>query len=98
VVQLIDYLKESTMLEAQKVSINEIRAWRKQIENGDLSDVGEVYLQLAKRGYHYAKWAYGVASADTLTGNGALEFMQAVAKEHHHILTDDETNKIRCAG
>ncbi|PIT56305.1 hypothetical protein BHC44_01200 [Snodgrassella alvi] len=83
------------MLEAQKVSAAEIKAWREQILNGDLSDVGEVYQQLAKRGYHYAKWAYGVASADTLTGNGALEFMQAVAKEHHHILTDDETNKIR---
>ena len=24
------------MFEAQKVSVNEIRAWRKQIENGDL--------------------------------------------------------------
>ncbi|PIT20764.1 calcium-binding protein [Snodgrassella communis] len=83
------------MLEAQKVSAAEIRAWRKQIENGDLSDVGAVYLQLAKRGYHYAKWAYGVASADTITGNGALEFMQAVANEHNHILTADETNKIR---
>jgi hypothetical protein len=98
VVQLINYRKEITMFEAQKVSVNEIRAWREQIENGDLSDAGEVYLQLAKRGYYYAKWAYGVASADTITGNGALEFMQAVAKEHHHILTADETNKIRCAG
>ncbi|PIT47598.1 calcium-binding protein [Snodgrassella alvi] len=83
------------MLEAKKVSAAEIRAWREQILNGDLSDVGEVYQRLAKRGYHYAQWAYGVASADTITGNGALEFMQAVAKEHHHILTDDETNKIR---
>ncbi|WP_255454446.1 hypothetical protein ABX042_14365 [Snodgrassella alvi] len=36
------------MLEAQKVSAAEIRAWRKQIENGDLSDVGAVYQQLAK--------------------------------------------------
>jgi hypothetical protein len=36
------------MLEAKKVSAAEIRAWRKQIENGDLNDVGEVYLQLAK--------------------------------------------------
>ena len=43
------------MLEAQKVSKSEIQAWRKQIENGDLSDVGAVYQQLAKRGYHYAK-------------------------------------------
>ncbi|KDN13750.1 hypothetical protein SALWKB29_2216 [Snodgrassella communis] len=42
VVQLIDYRKESTMLEAEKVSRNEIDLWRKQIENGDLSDVGEV--------------------------------------------------------
>ncbi|WP_367416547.1 hypothetical protein [Snodgrassella alvi] len=85
------------MLEAQKVSKSEIEAWRKQIENGDLSDVGAVYQQLAKRGYHYAKWAYGVASADSITGNGALEFMQAVANEHNHILTADETNKICCA-
>jgi hypothetical protein len=30
------------MFEAQKVSRNEIQAWRKQIENGDLSDVGAV--------------------------------------------------------
>jgi hypothetical protein len=45
------------MFEAQKVSVNEIRAWREQIENGDLSDIGAVYLQLAKRGYHYAQWA-----------------------------------------
>ena len=82
------------MLEAQKVSISEIQAWRKQIENGDLSDVGAVYQQLAKRGYHYAKWAYGVASADSITGNGALEFMQSVAKEHNHTLTTDETNNV----
>ena len=86
------------MLEAQKVSRSEIQVWRKQIENGDLSDVGAVYQQLAKRGYHYAKWAYEVASADSITGNGALEFMQAVANEHNHILTTDESNKIRRAG
>lgn len=86
------------MLEAQKVSRSEIQAWRKQIENGDLSDVGAVYQQLAKRGYHYAKWAYGVASADSITGNGALEFMQAVANEHNHILMGNDINKICCAG
>ncbi|PIT61553.1 hypothetical protein BHC47_11710 [Snodgrassella alvi] len=86
------------MLEAQKVSVAEIRAWREQILNGDLSDVGAVYQQLAKRGYHYAEWAYGVASANSITGNGALEFMQTVANKHNHILTTDDTNKIRRAG
>ena len=86
------------MLEAQKVSVAEIRTWREQILNGDLSDVGAVYQQLAKRGYHYAKWAYGVASADSITGNGALEFMQAVANEHNHILMGNDINKICCAG
>ena len=83
------------MFEAQKISKSQIKAWREQIENGDLSDAGEVYLQLAKRGYYYAKWAYGVESADTITGHGALEFMQAVATEKQHILTQDQTNKIR---
>ncbi|KEQ01662.1 hypothetical protein SASC598J21_005630 [Snodgrassella alvi SCGC AB-598-J21] len=85
------------MLEAQKVSKSEIEAWRKQIENGDLSDVGAVYQQLAKRGYHYAEWAYGVASANTITGNGALEYMQTVANKNNHTLTTDEINKIRRA-
>jgi hypothetical protein len=83
------------MFEAQKVSVNEIRTWRNRIKNGDLSDVGAVYQQLAERGYHYASWAYGVESADTITGHGALEFMQAVATEKQHILTQDQTNKIR---
>ncbi|WP_275421225.1 calcium-binding protein, partial [Snodgrassella gandavensis] len=83
------------MFEAQKISKSQIKAWREQIENGDLSDAGEVYLQLAKRGYYYAKWAYGVESADTITGHGALEFMQAVATEKQQILTFDKTNKIR---
>ncbi|WP_180296595.1 hypothetical protein [Snodgrassella alvi] len=36
------------MLEAKKVSKSEIQAWRKQIENGDLNDVGKVYQHLAK--------------------------------------------------
>ena len=53
-----------------------------------------MYQQLAKRGYHYAKWAYGVVSADTFIGNGALEFIQSVAKEHNHTLTTDETNNV----
>ncbi len=30
------------MLEAEKVSAAEIKAWREQILNGDLSDVGAV--------------------------------------------------------
>ena len=30
------------MFEAQKISKSQIKAWRKQIENGDLSDVGVV--------------------------------------------------------
>ncbi|WP_239423973.1 hypothetical protein [Snodgrassella communis] len=83
------------MFEAQKVSRSEIQAWRNRIKNGDLSDVGAVYQQLAERGYHYASWAYGVESADTITGHGALEFMQAVATEKQHILTQDQTHKIR---
>ena len=53
-----------------------------------------MYQQLAKRGYHYAKWVYGVASADSITGNDALEFIQSVAKEHNHTLTTDETNNV----
>ena len=39
----------------------------------------------------------GVASANTITGNGALKFMQAVANEHNHILMGNDINKICCA-
>lgn len=38
---------------------------------------------------------FGVATADTLTGNGALQFMQAVAKDHKQKLPQARVDSVR---
>lgn len=83
------------MSQPQVLTKKEIDTWSEQIETGELSAIGEVYQALAKKGYDYAQWAFGVATADTLTGNGALQFMQAVAKDHKQKLPQARVDSVR---
>ncbi|MCX8749086.1 hypothetical protein J3U75_06775 [Snodgrassella sp. B3088] len=53
----------------------ELDAWNKKIKTGNLAAIGEVYQALREKGYDYAGWAIGVATGDSITGNGALAFM-----------------------
>lgn len=41
-----------------------------------------IYQELSNLGYGYAGWGYGVATGETLTGQGALLFMQSVAEKN----------------
>lgn len=40
-----------------------------------------IYQELSDLGYGYAGWGYGVATGETITGQGALLFMQSVAEK-----------------
>ena len=40
-----------------------------------------IYQELSDFGYGYAGWGYGVATGETITGQGALLFMQSVAEK-----------------
>jgi len=64
------------MSQPQVLTKEQLKAWSEQIKTGELSAIGEVYQALAKKGYDYAQWAFGVATADTLTGNGAFQFQK----------------------
>ncbi|WP_275415066.1 calcium-binding protein [Snodgrassella communis] len=83
------------MSQPQVLTKEQLRAWSEQIKTGKLSAIGEVYQALAQKGYDYAHWALGVATADTITGNGALQFMQAVAKDHKQKLPQARVDSVR---
>ncbi|WP_275421283.1 calcium-binding protein [Snodgrassella gandavensis] len=83
------------MSQPQVLTKEQLKAWSEQIKTGKLSAIGEVYQALAQKGYDYAHWALGVATADTLTGNGALQFMQAVAKDHQQKLPQARVDSVR---
>ncbi|MCX8753786.1 hypothetical protein [Snodgrassella sp. B3837] len=73
----------------------ELDAWNKKIKTGNLAAIGEVYQALRDKGYDYAGWAIGVATGDSITGNGALAFMQAVAKDNKQVLTQARVDSVR---
>ncbi|WP_370389700.1 hypothetical protein [Snodgrassella alvi] len=73
----------------------ELDALNKKIKTGNLAAIGEVYQALREKGYDYAGWAIGVATSDSITGNGALAFMQAVAKDNKQTLTQARVDSVR---
>lgn len=83
------------MSQPQILTKEQLNSWNQKIKTGNLSAIGEVYQILKKKGYDYAAWAIGVATGDSITGNGALEYMQAVAKGHKQILTQARIDSVR---
>lgn len=83
------------MSQPQILTKEQLSSWNQKIKTGNLSAIGEVYQILKKKGYDYAAWAIGVATGDSITGNGALEYMQAVAKGHKQILTQARIDSVR---
>lgn len=83
------------MSQPAQLTKQELDAWNKKIKTGNLTAIGEVYQALRERGYDYAGWAIGVATGDSITGNGALAFMQAVAKDNKQVLTQARVDSVR---
>ena len=65
----------------QAISEIDIKRYKDRIKKSGVCGVKAVYLDLQKKGYTYAGWAYGVASGSTITGQAALDFMQQVERE-----------------
>ena len=83
------------MSQPQILTKEQLNSWYQKIKTGNLSAIGEVYQTLQEKGYDYSAWAIGVATGDSITGNGALEFMQTVAKDHKQILTQARIDSVR---
>lgn len=84
------------MLVAQNITIEQIKAYKYILNVQGITAVGTIYQALSSKGYGYAGWAYGVSSGDSVTGNGALDYMKTVRKASGlPPLTDTEVNNIR---
>ena len=73
----------------QKVTIQELKAYRQNIENAGtlgkkLQAVIDMYSDMQAKGYTYAGWAKGVAAEDTITGKSAIQFMKNSAVQYQN--------------
>ncbi len=62
----------------QAITQAQIQSYRDLVEEQGINAVAAIYQALADKGHGYAGWAYGVATGDSITGHGALDYMMAV--------------------
>ena len=74
------------------LSSQDIDRYRKQINQNGITGVVKVYTELLDKGYDYAGWAKGVATADTVTGRAAILFMKNTSGKE---FSKEELNGIR---
>lgn len=58
------------------ITVAQLEQYRQQIRSGGVDGAAQVYASLYAQGYNYAGWAGGVAEGNTLSGVGALSFIQ----------------------
>ena len=61
------------------LTVAQIDAYDKLIQANGVGAVKQVYGELYDKGFQYAGWAKGVAKGDSVTGQAALEFLDATA-------------------
>lgn len=61
------------------LTVAQIDAYDKLIQTNGVGAVKQVYGELYDKGFQYAGWAKGVAKGDSITGQAALEFLDATA-------------------
>jgi hypothetical protein len=65
----------------EAISENQIQNYIDRVKQGGLSELHQVYQELAQKGYTYAELADGVLTGDSLTGQVALDFLQDTAQK-----------------
>ena len=69
------------MLEIQPLSIERLKQLKRLLDIEGIKVTSSIYKELSNLGYGYAGWAYGVATGESATGQGALLFMQSIAEK-----------------
>lgn len=67
------------MPQPQVINTAQLNAYLNRINTGDLAEVVKVYQELQDKGYGYAGWAKGVATAQTVTGVAAIDYLTGTA-------------------
>jgi Ca2+-binding RTX toxin-like protein len=63
----------------EKVSAAQLNSYLTRINTGGVPEVIKVYQELQDKGYGYAGWAKGVATAETVTGLAAVDYLTGTA-------------------
>lgn len=80
------------------ITVAQLEQYRQQIRSGGVDGAAQVYASLYAQGYNYAGWAGGVAEGNTLSGVGALSFIQGNTLDYSgnpRGLTKEQMDKIR---
>lgn len=65
------------------------------LEGEGINATAAIYQELSNLGYGYAGWAYGVATGESITGQGALLFMQSRGEKNGITIQFDKVDNIR---
>lgn len=80
----------------ENLTSERIQQYLNLVEAEGIDAVPTIYSALNDMGFGYAGWAYGVSTGDTVTGQGALDFMIATRKEHDlPVMNIFEINNVR---
>ena len=67
------------MSQPEKLSSAQLNSYLTRINTGGVPEVIKVYQELQDKGYGYAGWAKGVATAETVTGIAAVDYLTGTA-------------------
>ncbi|MEN8274388.1 putative Ig domain-containing protein [Acinetobacter seifertii] len=79
----------------QNLTTKQIKDYQELILTQGINAVPAVYNALNNIGFGYAGWAFGVSTGNTITGTGALDFMQETAHRFGTTISAGTVEKIR---
>ncbi|WP_155721353.1 hypothetical protein, partial [Acinetobacter venetianus] len=79
----------------QNLTTAQIEQYQRLVQEQGINAVPGIYAALNNMGFGYAGWAYGVSTGDSVTGMGALDFMQAMASHLGTIISPEKVDQIR---
>ncbi|MDS7968862.1 putative Ig domain-containing protein [Acinetobacter sp. V117_2] len=79
----------------QNLTTKQIKEYQDLILAQGINAVPGVYNVLNNIGFGYAGWAFGVSTGNTITGTGALDFMQETAHRLGTTISAETVEKIR---
>ena len=79
----------------QTLTSAQIRQYQLLVQEQGISAVPGIYAALNSMGFGYAGWAYGVSTGDSVTGMGALDFMQETAQRLGTTISPEKVDQVR---
>ncbi|MFV5594544.1 hypothetical protein [Acinetobacter junii] len=79
----------------QTLTTEQIEQYQRLVDQQGINAVPGIYAALNNMGFGYAGWCYGVSTGDSVTGMGALDFMQETALRLGTTISPEKVDQIR---